>query len=77
MNTALLGKVGRTFVVAFLGIFLPVVISTATSISTTGDWSIAKAALVSAILAAFAGGVRAVVAVLPIFSADNNTGLSK
>lgn len=69
-------KIVRTFVFAFLGIFLPAVVSVATDLSETIDWNVAKAALISAIFAAFAAGIRAVVAFLPVF-ADDNVGLQK
>lgn len=69
-------KIVRTFVFAFLGIFLPSLVSVATNLSETVDWSVAKAALVSAIFAAFAAGIRAVVAFLPVF-ADDNVGITK
>lgn len=69
-------KVVRTFVFAFLGIFLPAVASVAFNLSDTVDWNVAKAALVSAVFAAFAAAIRAVVAVLPVF-ADDQIGIQK
>lgn len=69
-------KIVRTFAFAFLGIFLPALASVAFNLSETVDWNVAKAALISAIFAAFAAAIRAVVAVLPVF-ADDNVGLQK
>ena len=69
-------KIARTFVFAFLGIFLPCLVNLATSFSQTVDWSAGKAALVSGLFAAAAAGVRAVVAFLPVF-ADDKVGIQK
>lgn len=69
-------KVLRTFAFAFLGVFLPAVVSVATNLSDTVDWSVAKAALIAAIFAGFAAGIRTVVAFLPILP-DDNVGLTK
>lgn len=69
-------KVLRTFAFAFLGIFLPCLVSIASNLSNTVDWSVAKAALVSGIFAAFSAAIRAVVAYLPVFK-DDTVGLQK
>lgn len=69
-------KVGRIFVFTFLGVFLPALASVALNLSDTVDWSAAKAALVSAIFAACAAGIRTVVAFLPVFP-DDNVGLKR
>lgn len=69
-------KVVRTFAFAFLGIFLPALASIAFDLSNTVDWSVAKAALVSAIFAAFSAAIRAVVAFLPVFT-DDTVGIQK
>lgn len=69
-------KVARTFAFAFLGVFLPCLVSIAGNLSNTVDWSVAKAALVSGIFAAFAAGIRTVVAYLPVFP-DDNVGITK
>lgn len=70
-------KIARTFVFAFLGVFLPCLVSIAGNLSNTVDWSVAKAALVSGVFGAFAAGIRTIVAFLPVFADDNNTGISK
>lgn len=69
-------KVLRTFVFAFLGIFLPALANIVLDFSNTLDWSAAKAALVSLVLAASAAAIRAIVAYLPIL-ADDNAGIQK
>ena len=69
-------KVLRTFVFAFLGIFLPALANIVLDVSNTLDWTAAKAALVSLVLAAFAAGIRALVAFLPIL-ADDNVGIQR
>jgi hypothetical protein len=69
-------KIVRTFVFAFLGIFLPALANIVLDVSATLDWTAAKAALVSLILAASAAGIRALVAFLPIL-ADDNVGIQK
>lgn len=69
-------KVLRTFIFSFLGIFLPALANIVLDVSATLDWTAAKAALVSLILAASAAGIRALVAFLPIL-ADDNVGLQR
>ena len=69
-------KILRTFVFAFLGVFLPSLANIVLDISNTADWSAARAALVSLIFAAFAAAIRAVVAYLPVLS-DDNVGIQK
>ncbi len=69
-------KVLRTFVFAFLGIFLPALANIVLDASNTLDWSAAKAALVSLVLASFAAGIRALVAFLPILP-DDNVGVQR
>lgn len=69
-------KVLRTFAFAFLGIFLPTLANIVLDVSNTLDWNAAKAALVSLVLAAFAAGIRAVVAFLPILP-DDNVGVQR
>lgn len=69
-------KIIRTFCFAFLGTLLPVLISVATNLSDTTDWSFAKAAVVSGIFASFAAGLRTIAAFLPMF-ADDNVGIQK
>lgn len=69
-------KILRTFVFAFLGVFVPAVANIVLDVSNTLDWSTAKAALVSLVLAAFAAGIRALVAYLPILP-DDNVGLRR
>lgn len=69
-------KILRTFVFAFLGIFLAGLVNIITDLSSTMDWSVARTALVSLVLAACAAGVRAVVAVLPVLP-DDNVGLQR
>lgn len=69
-------KILRTFVFAFLGIFLPALANIVLDVSNTLDWTTAKAALVSLILAAFAAGIRALVAFLPIL-ADDDAGIRR
>ena len=69
-------KVLRTFVFAFLGVFLPSLANIVLDISNTADWSAARAALVSLVFAASAAAIRAVVAYLPIIS-DDNVGIQK
>lgn len=69
-------KVARTFVFAFLGVFLPALASVAFNLSETVDWSAAKAAVVSAAFAACAAAIRAVVAFLPVF-ADDEVGVRR
>lgn len=69
-------KVVRTFVFAFLGIFLPALANIFLDVSETLDWTAAKATLVSLVLAASAAGIRALVAFLPVFS-DDDVGLTR
>lgn len=69
-------KVLRTFVFAFLGIFLPACADIVLDVSKTLDWGVAKAALVSLVLAAFSAGLRALVAFLPIL-ADDDAGIRR
>ncbi len=69
-------KVLRTFVFAFLGVFIPSVANIVLDWSNTLDWTAAKAALVSLVLAAFAAGIRALVAYLPILP-DDNVGIQR
>lgn len=69
-------KVLRTFVFAFLGVFVPACANIVLDVSNTLDWNAAKAALVSLVLAAFAAGIRALVAFLPILP-DDNAGLQR
>jgi nitrate/nitrite transporter NarK len=69
-------KVVRTFVFAFLGVFVPALANIVLDLSNTADWSVAKAALLSLIGAAFAAGLRAIVAFLPVF-ADDTVGIQK
>lgn len=69
-------KVLRTFVFAFLGIFVPAVANIVLDVSNTLDWHVAKAALVSLVLASFAAGIRALVAFLPILP-DDNVGVQR
>lgn len=69
-------KVLRTFVFAFLGVFLPALANIVLDVSNTLDWTAAKAALVALVLAAFSAGIRAVVAFLPILP-DDNVGVQR
>lgn len=69
-------KVLRTFVFAFLGVFVPAVANIVLDVSNTLDWTTAKAAIVSLILASFAAGIRALVAYLPILP-DDNVGMRR
>lgn len=69
-------KVLRTFVFAFLGVFVPAAANIVLDVSNTLDWSTAKAALVSLVLAAFAAGIRALVAYLPILP-DDDVGIRR
>jgi hypothetical protein len=69
-------KVLRTFVFAFAGIFLTGLVNILADVSKTGDWSLAKTALVSLILAAVSAAIRAVVAFLPILP-DDNVGVQR
>ena len=69
-------KILRTFVFAFLGIFLTGLVNILADVSKTGDWSVAKTAVVSLVLAAVSAAVRAIVAYLPIL-ADDQVGIQK
>lgn len=69
-------KVVRTFVFAFLGVFLPSLANIVFDLSNTADWSAAKAAVVSLVFASAAAAIRAVVAFLPVF-ADDEVGARK
>jgi len=69
-------KVLRTFAFAFLGVFVPALANIVLDLSNTADWTVAKAALLSLIGAAFAAGIRAIVAFLPVF-ADDNVGMQR
>lgn len=69
-------KVVRTFVFAFLGVFLPALANIVLDLSSTLDWSTAKAAVMSLVLAACSAGIRAIVAFLPVF-ADDNVGMRR
>ena len=69
-------KVLRVFAFSFLGVFVPAVANIVLDLSNTLDWNVAKAALVSLILASFSAGIRALVAFLPVF-ADDQVGIQK
>lgn len=69
-------KVARTFVFAFLGSFLPLLVNTLTEFSNTADWSVWKALALSGIAAATAAAVRAITAFLPVID-DDNVGMRK
>ena len=69
-------KIVRTFVFAFLGVFLPTLANIVFDVSNTADWSAARAALVSLVFAASAAAIRAVVAYLPVLP-DDNVGLQR
>lgn len=77
MSVKLAEKVAVTFVVSFLGIFVPGVAGLADTLSKGGDWNAARTALVSLVLAAVAAGFRGLVAFLPVLSSDNGIGVSK
>lgn len=71
-------KVLRVFAFAFLGMFLTTILPIAEKIAKGEDvdYSLIKAVLVSAIAGGFAAGVRAVVALLPVF-ADDDIGIKR
>lgn len=69
-------KVVRVFVFAFLGVLVPSLINIALDVSNTADWSAAKAALISLVFAAFAAGIRAAAAFLPVFP-DDDVGMRR
>ncbi len=69
-------KVLRVFVFSFLGVFVPAVANIVLDLSNTLDWNVAKAAIVSLILASFSAGIRALVAFLPILP-DDNVGVQR
>lgn len=69
-------KVLRVFVFSFLGALLPGLANALLEVSNTADWSVAKAALVSLVIASFAAAIRAVVAFLPILQ-DDDVGLTR
>ena len=69
-------KIVRTFVFAFLGSFLPALANLLFDISSTANWTVAKAALVAAIIGSVTAAVRATIAVLPILP-DDTAGLTK
>ena len=64
-------KILRTFVFAFLGVFLPAFANVVLDVSNTADWSAARAAVVSLVFAASAAAIRAIVAYLPILPDDD------
>jgi hypothetical protein len=76
MTVSVAQKVLRTFVFAFAGIFLPCLANVLFDASSTADWTVAKAALISGIFAASSAAVRAVIAVLPVFK-DDEIGLQR
>ena len=69
-------KVLRTFLFAFLGIFLPGIAGIADDIANKGDWSAGRTALLSLVVAAFAAAVRALIAFLPVFK-DDDVGVKR
>jgi hypothetical protein len=72
-------KVLRVFVFAFLGTFLTTILPIADKIAKGEhvDYNFIKAIAVSAIAAGFAAGIRAVIALLPVFRDDNDIGMQK
>jgi hypothetical protein len=72
-------KVLRVFFFAFLGTFLTTVLPIAEKIASGEDVSFdfAKALLVSAIAAGIGAGIRALIALLPVFKDDNDIGAKK
>lgn len=77
MTISLGQKLARSFVWAFLGAFLPLLVNTLVEFSETGDWAVWKALVFSGIAGATAVAVRAVIAYLPVFTDDNQTGIPK
>lgn len=69
-------KVLRVFVFSFLGVFVPAVANIVLDVSNTLDWSAAKVALVSLVLASFSAAIRALVAYLPVFP-DDDVGMKR
>lgn len=76
MTASVATKIARVFAFSFLGVFLPALANIILDVSSTLDWSAAKAALVALVLAALSAAIRAVVAYLPVFS-DDNVGVQK
>ena len=70
-------KVLRVFFFAFVGTFLTAVLPIADKIAKGEgvDYPFAKALLLSAIAGGIAAGIRAVVAMLPLFKDDNDVGM--
>lgn len=70
-------KLARAFAWAFLGAFLPLLVNTLAEFAEHGDWAVWRVLLFSGIAGATAVAVRAVIAYLPVFEDDNQTGISK
>jgi hypothetical protein len=69
-------KIVRTFVFAFLGSFLPLLVNTLSEFSNTGDWAVWRVLVFSGVAGSVAAAVRAIIAYLPVF-ADDNVGIQK
>lgn len=69
-------KIVRTFVFAFLGPFLAGLADILLDLSKSGDWTVARVAVVSLAIGAASAATRALVAFLPVF-ADDNVGIEK
>ena len=69
-------KILRVFAFSFLGVFVPALANILLDVSSTLDWSAAKAALVALVLASFSAAIRALVAFLPILP-DDDVGLQR
>lgn len=77
MTISLGQKLARAFAWAFLGAFLPLLVNTLTEFAEHGDWAVWRALLFSGIAGSTAVAVRAIVAYLPVFEDDNQTGIAK
>lgn len=69
-------KILRAFAFTFLGVLLPGLAALLLDVSRTGDWTAARVAGTSLVLAAASAAVRALVAYLPILP-DDTVGLQK
>jgi hypothetical protein len=72
-------KVLRVFFFAFVGTFLTTLLPIADRLAKGDnvDFPFVKALVVSAIAAGIGAGIRAVIALLPVFKDDNDVGMQR
>jgi hypothetical protein len=77
MNLSLLEKISRVFLFTFLGVLIPGLADVVAHEASRRDWAAGRDALIALTCAGIAAGLRAIVALLPVFPDDNHIGISK